>query len=126
MVRAAKRLADARRAPWQAVYIETPRAETFGEDEKRRIADTLRLAASLGATIATVPAASVIDGLVTHVQGMRATQLVIGKSVRSWWFELRHGSVVDAMKTTQLYCWVFMSNTCISVGAATDSDERAR
>lgn len=97
LVRAAKRLADALRAPWQAVYIETPRAEQFGEDEKRRIADTLRLAASLGATIATVPAASVIEGLSTHVQGMRATQLVIGKSVRSWWFELRHGSVVGAM-----------------------------
>lgn len=97
LVRAAKRLADALRAPWQAVYIETPRAEQFGEQDKRRIADTLRLAASLGATIATVPAASVIEGLTTHVQGMRATQLVIGKSVRSWWFALRHGSVVDAM-----------------------------
>ncbi len=97
LVRSAKRLADALRAPWQAVYIETPRAEQFGESEKRRIADTLRLAASLGATIATVPAASVIEGLTTHVQGMRATQLVIGKSVRSWWFEMRHGSVVDAM-----------------------------
>ncbi|MCA1196527.1 sensor histidine kinase KdpD [Sphingomonas sp. R647] len=97
LVRAAKRLADALRAPWQAVYIETPRAERFGEEERRRIANTLSLAASLGATIATVPAANVIEGLTTHVTGMRATQLVIGKSVRSWWFELRHGSVVNAM-----------------------------
>ncbi|QDX26166.1 sensor histidine kinase KdpD [Sphingomonas suaedae] len=97
LVRAAKRLADALRAPWQAVYIETPRAERFGEAERRRIANTLSLAASLGATIATVPAANVIEGLTTHVTGMRATQLVIGKSVRSWWFELRHGSVVNAM-----------------------------
>ncbi|MFL9840513.1 sensor histidine kinase KdpD [Sphingomonas sp. ST-64] len=97
LVRAAKRLADALRAPWQAVYIETPRAERFGEDERRRIASTLSLAASLGATIATVPAANVIEGLTTHVAGMRATQLVIGKSVRSWLFELRHGSVVNAM-----------------------------
>ena len=97
LVRAAKRLADALRAPWQAVYIETPRAEQFGEEDRRRIANTLSLAASLGATIATVPAANVIEGLTTHVTGMRATQLVIGKSVRSWWFELRHGSVVNAM-----------------------------
>ncbi|MGK6319840.1 DUF4118 domain-containing protein [Sphingomonas sp. DT-204] len=97
VVRAAKRLADALRAPWQAVYIETPRADSFDEAAKRRIADTLRLAASLGATIATVPAESVIEGLTRHLQGMRATQLVLGKSVRSWWFELRHGSVVNAM-----------------------------
>ncbi|MBO9519091.1 MAG: sensor histidine kinase KdpD [Porphyrobacter sp.] len=97
IVRAAKRLADALRAPWQAVYIETPRALSFSEDQKHAVADTLRLAASLGATIATVPAERVIEGLTRHVQETRATQLVLGKSVRSWWFELRHGSVVDAM-----------------------------
>lgn len=97
LVRAAKRLADALRAPWQAVYIRTPRAEGFDEAQKRRIADTLRLAASLGATIATVPAERVIEGLTDHIRMTRATQLVIGKSVRSWWFELRHGSVVNAV-----------------------------
>jgi len=97
LVRSAKRLADALRAPWQAVYIRTPRAEGFDEEQKRRVAETLRLAASLGATIATVPAETVREGLGQQVESMRATQLVIGKSVRSWWFELRHGSVVDAM-----------------------------
>lgn len=101
LVRAAKRLADALRAPWQAVYIRTPRAEGFDEVQKRRVAETLRLAASLGATIATVPAESVIEGLRSQIHGTRATQLVIGKSVRSWWFELRHGSVVDAMLKTR-------------------------
>ncbi|MDG5489869.1 sensor histidine kinase KdpD [Sphingomonas sp. BGYR3] len=97
LVRVAKRLADALKAPWQAVFIETPRAAGFSADQRQRVGESLRLAATLGATIATVPAVSVIEGLRTHVAGMRATQLVIGKSVRSWWFELRHGSVVDAM-----------------------------
>jgi two-component system sensor histidine kinase KdpD len=118
LVRAAKRLADALRAPWQAVYIETPRAEHFGEHDKRRIADALSLAASLGATIATVPAASVIEGLATHVQGMRATQLVIGKSMRSWWFALRHGSVVDAMLRSS-------AGLAVHVIPATEPGERA-
>lgn len=97
LVRSGKRLADAMKAPWQAVFIETPRAARFHAAAKQRIAETLRLAASLGATIATVPAPSVAEGLRIHVTGMRATQLVIGKSVRSWWFELRHGSVVSTM-----------------------------
>ncbi len=97
IVRAAKRLADALRAPWQAVFIETPRAQTFSEDQRHSVADSLRLAASLGATIATIPAESVIEGLTRHVRETRTTQLVLGKSIRSWWFELRHGSVVDAM-----------------------------
>jgi two-component system sensor histidine kinase KdpD len=97
LVRTAKRLADALRAPWMAVHIETSRSEGFGEAERRRIADALTLAVTLGATIATVPADSVVLGLRAQIEGMRATQLVIGRSRRSWWFELRHGSVVDAV-----------------------------
>ncbi|MFW2853574.1 DUF4118 domain-containing protein [Sphingomonas sp. TX0543] len=97
LVRAGKRLADALRAPWQAIHIETPRTAGFGPDERRRVADALQLAASLGATIASVPAETVIDGLTTHIAGMRATQLVLGRSRRSWWFELRHGSVVERL-----------------------------
>ncbi len=97
LVRTAKRLADALHASWTAVFIETARAESFDDDQRRRLADTLALAASLGATIVTVPAESVIAGLRAQVEAMRATQLVIGKSRRSWWFELRHRSVVEAM-----------------------------
>lgn len=97
LVRTTKRLADALRAPWTAAFIETPRVESFDVDQKARVAATLRLAASLGATIVTVPAESVIAGLHAQIAAMRATQLVIGKSRRSWWFELRHGSVVDKL-----------------------------
>ncbi len=97
LVRTAKRLADALRAPWMAVHIETPRTEGFDEAARRRIAATLSLAATLGATIATIPAESVVTGLRGQIEAMRATQVVIGRSQRSWWFELRHGSVVDAI-----------------------------
>jgi len=97
LVRSAKRLADALRAPWSAVSIETPRAENFTPEQKARVAATLRLAASLGATIATIAAESVTAGLTAQIQSMRATQLVLGKSRRNWWFTLRHGSVVETM-----------------------------
>ncbi len=97
LVRTAKRLADALRAPWSAVFIETPRAENFSPEQKARVAATLRLAATLGATIATIAAESVTAGLTAQVQAMRATQLVLGKSRRNWWFTLRHGSVVETM-----------------------------
>ncbi len=97
LVRTAKRLADALRADWTAVFIETPRVEGFGDAERRRIADALALAASLGASITTIPAETVAAGIRAQIAAMRATQLVIGKSRRSWWFELRHRSVVTAM-----------------------------
>ncbi|OYY70926.1 sensor histidine kinase KdpD [Sphingomonas sp. 28-63-12] len=97
LIRAAKRFADAMRAPWTAVTVETPRSATLGEAARTRMAAALKLATSLGAGIATVPARSVLDGLRAHILETRATAVVIGKSRRSWWFELRHGSVVDQL-----------------------------
>jgi two-component system sensor histidine kinase KdpD len=97
LVRATKRLADALRAPWTAVYIETPRAASFGDAERQQVAAVLQLAAQLGAQVASVPAENVIEGLKGYTIEARATQIVVGKSARSRWFELRHGSVVDAL-----------------------------
>lgn len=57
----------------------------------------LKLARGLGATIVTVPTLSVFDGLCAHIVETRATAVVIGRSRRSWWFELRHGPVVDQL-----------------------------
>lgn len=97
LVRSAKRLADALRAPWTAVHIETQRSAQLTSDERARLADSFALASRLGAETSTVPATDVADGLRRFAMDARATQLVIGKSARSWWFELRHGSVVDRL-----------------------------
>ena len=97
LVRAAKRVADAMRAPWTALHVETPRTQGFGEEEHRRLATVMNLATQLGGAIATVPAANVLDGLKTYTVEARATQLIVGKSARSRLFELRHGSVVDRL-----------------------------
>ena len=97
LIRAAKRYADAMRGTWSAVSVETPRTATLGEAARARTADALKLAASLGATIATVPARTVIEGLRAHMAETRITTIVIGKTRRSWLFELRHGSVVDQL-----------------------------
>lgn len=97
LVRSTKRLADALRAPWTAVYIETPRARRFTGAERGQLAAAMQLAAQLGGNVASVPAANVIDGLKAFAAEARATQLVVGKSSRTRWFELRHGSVVDRL-----------------------------
>jgi two-component system sensor histidine kinase KdpD len=97
LVRAGKRLADALRAPWTVVHVETPRSAKLGDTERRRLASHMALATQLGAEVAAVPAARVLEGLQVFATDARATQLIVGKSVRSWWFELRHGSVVDRL-----------------------------
>ena len=48
LVRYAKRLADRLHAPWIALYVEGRRSLQLSEEERDRIADTLRLAESLG------------------------------------------------------------------------------
>ena len=97
LIRSTKRLADALRAPWTAVYIETPRAKAFSDEERGQLAAAMQLAAQLGGNVASVPAANVIDGLKAFAADARATQIVVGKSTRSRWFEFRHGSVVDRL-----------------------------
>ena len=97
LVRAAKRVADGLRGPWTALFIETPRAAQFTDAQHQRIAATMTLATQLGATVATVPAPNVVEGIQAFLIDARATQLVMGKSRRSRWFELRHGSVVDRL-----------------------------
>lgn len=97
LVRAAKRLADALRAPWTAVHIETPRSAGFSEAENGRLAKTMQLATQLGAQIATIPAQNILTGLKQFAADARATQLIVGKSARSRWFEFRHGSIVDRL-----------------------------
>ena len=97
LVRAAKRLADAQGAPWTAVYIETARSLSFTAADKKQLGENLQLATQLGANVASITATNVVDGLKDFLMEVRATQLVVGKSARSRWFELRHGSVVDRL-----------------------------
>jgi len=97
LVRATRRMADALHAPWTAVHVETPRSLRFGEADRTAVANAMQLAAQLGARLVTLPAPTVVEGLKQALGEAHATQLFIGKSARSRWFELRHGSVVDRL-----------------------------
>ncbi|KQM28340.1 MULTISPECIES: sensor histidine kinase [unclassified Sphingomonas] len=97
LVRAAKRVADGLHGPWTALFVETPRTAAFSPAQHARVAATMTLATQLGAAVATVPAPNVVEGIRGFLTDARATQLVLGKSNRSRWFELRHGSIVDRL-----------------------------
>ena len=96
-VRAAKRTADGLEAELIALYVETDRHATLSEVEHTRLAETMRLAAQLGAEVVTVPGRSVVEEILAFARARNATRVVVGKSQRSRWFELRHGSVVDQL-----------------------------
>jgi two-component system sensor histidine kinase KdpD len=96
LVRYAKRLADRLHGPLTALYIETRRGLQLTEEERDRIADTLRLAQALGGEPVTIPGSGrrIADDVVAYARANNITQLIIGKSNRSRWFELLYGSVV--------------------------------
>jgi two-component system sensor histidine kinase KdpD len=96
LVRYAKRLADRLHAPWTAISIDTRRSLQLSEAQRDRLADTLRLAESLGAEALTIPGVGrrIADDVVNFAHANNVTQIIIGKSTRSWWFELMRGSVV--------------------------------
>jgi len=96
LVRYARRLADRLHAPWTAVTIETPRTAELPESARDRIADTLRLAERLGGEALTLPGGghTIAEDVLAHARTHNVTQIVIGKTTRSRWFELMHGSVV--------------------------------
>jgi two-component system sensor histidine kinase KdpD len=102
LVRFTKRLADRLHAAWTALYVEAKRSLQLTEEERDRIADTLRLAQALGGEPVTIPGGdrSIADDVVAYAQANNITQVIIGKSSRSRWFELLHGSVVrDLLRT---------------------------
>jgi two-component system sensor histidine kinase KdpD len=96
LVRYAKRLADRLHGPWVALYVEGRRSLQLTEEERDRIADTLRLAEALGGEAITLPAADrdIAADVIGYAQANNLTQIVIGKSERTRWFEILHGSVV--------------------------------
>ena len=96
LVRYAKRLADRLHAPWTALYVETRRSLQLSEEQRDRIAQTLRLAERLEGEAITMPAAArrIADDVLGFARKNNVTHIIIGKSTRSLWFEMLRGSVV--------------------------------
>ena len=92
LVRYGRRLADRLRASWTAIYIETPRAQRFTEDERDHVAQAMRTAERLGGQMITVPAASVAAGVVEYAHANNFTHIITSTAQRSWWSELLRGS----------------------------------
>src|SRR5262249_55113010 len=96
LVRYAKRLGDRLHGPLTALYVEGRRSLQLTEEGRDRIADTLRLAEALGGEAITIPSAdrSIADDVTGYAHANNITHIIIGKSTRSRWFEILHGSVV--------------------------------
>jgi two-component system sensor histidine kinase KdpD len=80
LVRAAKRMAERSRADWIAASVATPQSEHLPDAAKDSIAETLRLAESLGADISTINAENhVADEILAFARSRNVSRIVIGR-----------------------------------------------
>src|SRR5262249_43534049 len=94
LVRAARRIAERRNAPWIAVFVETPAFHERPEAVRERVAHALRLAEQLGGEAVTIPGTDVAEELVRYAHERNVTELVLGKPRPSWWRDRWSGSLV--------------------------------
>jgi two-component system, OmpR family, sensor histidine kinase KdpD len=80
LVRAARRMAERARASWIVAYVITPNADHLPEGAKDSLAETMRLAESLGAEVTTINAEShVAEEILDFARSRNVSRLVIGR-----------------------------------------------
>jgi two-component system sensor histidine kinase KdpD len=93
LVRYARRMAERLRAPWTALYVETPRSLRLGEAARDRIAEALRMTERLGGEAVTVPGRELAGEILDYAAKNNFSHIVIGRSRRSRLHELLFGSI---------------------------------
>jgi two-component system sensor histidine kinase KdpD len=95
LVRYARRMAERLRAPWTALYVETPHSLRLHEPARDRIAEALRMAERLGGEAVTVPGRELAGEILDYAARNNFSHLVIGRSERSRLRELLSGSITN-------------------------------
>ncbi|HEY7876805.1 MAG TPA: universal stress protein, partial [Gemmatimonadaceae bacterium] len=99
LLRKASRIAGRLNSDWYCVYVQTPeeRADRIDAAVQRRLVDNIQLAQAMGAEVVTLAGSDVADAVARFATEKAVSLVIVGKSTRSWWHRLRHGSVVDRL-----------------------------
>jgi two-component system, OmpR family, sensor histidine kinase KdpD len=97
LVHATARLATSLGARWYAVHVAQTGAAPPSRADRERVENHLEVAESLGAEIAYVFGASVVEAALEFAREHEATRIVAGKPTHSRWRDRLHGSLIDAL-----------------------------
>ncbi len=99
LLRKAARLADRLRAPWEAVYVQTPaeRAERTDAATQRRVAEALSLARQLGGVPVELKGDDLATVVAAHARQTTATHVLVGRSRRGWLAQLLRRGALDRL-----------------------------
>jgi two-component system sensor histidine kinase KdpD len=97
VLRTGARIAGRLGARWYAVYVETPSEQPgrIAPDSQETLAENIRLAESLGATVVRVKADKPADGLIAFAQREGITHVIFGQTARSRLEILLRGSILN-------------------------------
>lgn len=97
VIRTAARLAYAFHAKFTALYVENRSLQNMDEKAKKRRDENLRLARTLGATIATVYGEDVARQIAEYAKIENVTKLVIGRTNHRLFLGQKRGTLVDSI-----------------------------
>ncbi len=95
LIRAARRMAGTLHADWIAVHVETPASLRMSDADRRRLAENLRLAETLGAETATLSGQSAAQETITYARAHNVTKIVVGKPTHPRWKDLLAPSFLE-------------------------------
>ncbi|HSL70883.1 MAG TPA: universal stress protein [Longimicrobiales bacterium] len=101
LLRKASRIAGRLNTDWLCVYVQTPdeRADRIDATVQRRLVDNIQLAESLGAEVVKLEATDVVDAILRLAREQRVSMIIIGQTLRGWWYRLTHGSIINRLLT---------------------------
>ena len=95
LVRAAARIAQSKHAELIVVYVATPTHQFLKKADFALIEDALDLATQLGASIERRSGVDIVEEILSVSVERNATQIVVGKPIRSRIREMVFGSIAD-------------------------------
>lgn len=97
LLRKASRIAGRLNSDWYCVYVQTPEesAERIESAVQRRLVENIQMAQTMGAEIVRLEGTDVAAAIRRFAMERGVTLALVGRSRRSWWQRVRHGSVID-------------------------------
>jgi two-component system sensor histidine kinase KdpD len=95
LIRAARRMAAGLRAEWIAVNVEAPTHVHPSEEDKRLLAEHMRLAESLGAETVTLTGRRVSEEILRYARLRNVGKIIVGKPTHPRWKDKLLGSPLD-------------------------------
>jgi two-component system sensor histidine kinase KdpD len=124
LIRTARRMAQGLRAPWTAVWVETP--HPLGLEDAARLESHLRLAESLGAEVVRLSGTNPADTILRHARRHNVTRIIVGKPTHSRLRDLVAGSLLERLVRGSGGIDVHVISGDVEEPTPQDDDEPAR